>query len=316
MTRPRPNLFLIGAMKSGTSYLSELLRTHPAVFMCTPKEPSYFVDGEILHQQWPYMWKKGYWRSENRYLRLFARAGKARIIGEASTVYTKLPTYTGVPERILNFNPHARFIYIMRDPIERTISHYWHEVKLSRERRSMLTAIQSNPDYTEVSHYARQLSEYLFKVERHSVYVLTLEELVAAPAEKMSLIFAWLGVDFSFRLPKIGPKNVTPEVVEHIRGFGLLARLRQTSWYGKVEPHIPRPIRTLGSRLAARKVRPEEFDTSAVIEYLRPLQLRQTEELCLLLKRGFPEWTTLYAGHGLDQAPELKLPPERLQRNS
>ena len=44
MKSPRPNLFLIGSMKSGTSYLSELLGAHPAVFMSSEKEPTYFVD--------------------------------------------------------------------------------------------------------------------------------------------------------------------------------------------------------------------------------------------------------------------------------
>jgi hypothetical protein len=38
-----PNLFLIGAMKSGTTTLHELLAQHPEIAMCDPKEPCYFV---------------------------------------------------------------------------------------------------------------------------------------------------------------------------------------------------------------------------------------------------------------------------------
>jgi len=293
-TGRRPNLFVIGAMKSGTSYLSELLRAHPAVFMSAPKEPSYFVDHEVLRKEWPYMWKQGYWRDERAYLSLFARAGKAIIVGEASTAYTKSPMYTRVPERILNFNPQSRFIYIMRDPVERTISHYWHAVRTSHERRSMLAAIESDAQYTDVSHYFRQLSEFFQSIAPESVYTLTLEELLADPAEQMRRIYAWLGVDPSFRLPDIGAKNVTPDMVEHIRGLGYLNRLRRSLWYNKVEPHIPPAMRKLGSWLAVRRVSPTEIDTSEVKSYLRPLQLRQTQELSLLLKRTFPEWTTLY----------------------
>jgi Sulfotransferase family len=60
------------------------------------------------------------WRSEERYLSLFAAAGHAAVIGEEAPP-TKLPMYTHVAERILDFNPQARFIYIKRDPVERTI---------------------------------------------------------------------------------------------------------------------------------------------------------------------------------------------------
>ena len=299
MNSPRPNLFLIGSMKSGTSYLSELLGAHPAIFMSAEKEPTYFVDPKVLRQGWPRMWAQGYWKSEERYLNLFAAAGHAAVIGEGSTCYSKLPMYTHVPERILHFNPQARFIYIMRDPVERTISHYWHTIGSSKERRPMLSAIQSNPEYTDVSYYARQLSEYLQHVGRERIFVLTLEELLANPAEQMSRMYAWLGVDLSFRLPDIPPRHVTPPVVEQARGgFGFLNRFRQTSSYGKVALYIPRAARKLGSRLAARRVRRAEVSTLEVKAYLRPLQLRQTEELASLLSRAFPEWKTLYAESG------------------
>jgi hypothetical protein len=303
MKSPRPNLFLIGSMKSGTSYLSELLGAHPAIFMSSEKEPTYFVDPKVLRQGWPRMWAQGYWRSEDRYLNLFAAAGHAAVIGEGSTCYSKLPMYTHVPERILEFNPQARFIYIMRDPVERTISHYWHTVGSSKERRPMLSAIQSNPEYTDVSYYVRQLSEYLQHVERGRIFVLTFEELLVNPAEQMSRMYAWLGVDPSFRLPDIPARHVTPEVVEQGRGgLGFLDRLRRSSSYGKVALHIPRAVRKFASRFAVRRVRRAEISTLEVRTYLRPLQLRQTEELASVLRRGFPEWKTLYAKPGQDES--------------
>jgi len=302
MTSPRPNLFLIGAMKSGTSYLSELLAAHPAIFITPEREPTYFVDPKILRQGWPRMWAKGYWRSEERYLSLFAAAGNAAVIGEGSTCYSKLPMYTQVVERILDFNPQARFIYIMRDPVERTISHYWHYIGASKERRPMLPAIQSNPEYTDVIYYARQLSEYLRFVERQRIFVLTLEELRANPAEQMSRMYAWLGVDPSFRLPDIPARHVTPAVIEKPRGgLGFLDRLRHTPSYGKVALYLPRAARKLGSRLAVRRVRRAEVSALEARAYLRPLQLRQTEELARLLSRTFPEWKTLYAEPGQDE---------------
>src|SRR5947209_2003031 len=87
--RPRrPGLFVIGAMKSGTTYLNKLLGAHPEIFMCAPEEPSYFVQPRQLRTLWPEAWDQGFWRSEENYLQLFQASGDALHLGEASTNYT------------------------------------------------------------------------------------------------------------------------------------------------------------------------------------------------------------------------------------
>src|SRR5260370_32298000 len=116
---PKPNFFIIGAMKAGTSSLHSYLGNHPAVFMCTPKEPAFFQNHRPEDPSRPYK------HDLNAYLALFADAGDRPIVGESTTDYTKLPKWPGVTEWILAFNPDARFLYIMRDPIHRTLSHYW-----------------------------------------------------------------------------------------------------------------------------------------------------------------------------------------------
>jgi len=106
----RPNLFLIVSIKSGSTYLSALLAMHPAVFVTPVKEPCYLVDQRDLRRAWPHMWRQGYWRSVEHYLALFAAAGEATVIAEASNFYSQVPAFGGVPERILSFSPDARFV--------------------------------------------------------------------------------------------------------------------------------------------------------------------------------------------------------------
>ena len=136
-SEPHPNLFIIGAMKSGTSLIHSYLNAHPSFFMCEPKESCYFVHPAQL--DCPNIKKLELWKSEEHYLELFQSANTVEIIGEASTLYAKLPRITGVPERIAQFNPDARSIYVMRDPIERAISHYWHDGRGGNEHFLSIT---------------------------------------------------------------------------------------------------------------------------------------------------------------------------------
>jgi hypothetical protein len=295
MSDPRPNLFVIGSMKSGTTWLSALLAAHPAVFMSSPREPCYFVEPRALRRIWPHMWARGYWRSADRYLQLFTGAGEARVIAEASNAYSQAPLLAGVPERILSFSPQARFVYIMRDPVERTISHYWHHVRWAGEHRPLLTALRTDPYYTDTSHYARQLSAYLQHVPPGRVHTLTLEALTADPAGEMSRLYAWLGIDAAFRpMERAADTNVRPDTFERVRGRGLLDRIRRTPAYWKIAPRVPRPLRALGRRLALRTTSTAEAPLAEARSFLRARQLRETEELGAILSRGFPEWKTLH----------------------
>jgi hypothetical protein len=101
-----PNFFIIGAPKSGTTALSEYLREHPNIFMTTPKEPFYF-DFDVKRAR----------MSQKTYLELFSTADPNvhSAVGEASTGY--LFSKVAVSE-ILKFNPAAKFIVVLRNPVD------------------------------------------------------------------------------------------------------------------------------------------------------------------------------------------------------
>jgi hypothetical protein len=291
----RPNLFIIGAMKAGTTFLWRLLGSHPSIFMSRAKEPSYFVDPTQLRELQPWLWEQGYWRDEEVYLSLFQSAGDASVIGEASVYYTHLPLASGVAERLRQFNPDARLIYLMRDPVARTISHYWHRVRHNGEHRPIFDAIKSDPQYRDVSYYKMQILPYLEQFERDQLKLLTFEELTSNPDETVRAIFRWLNVDSSVELPLARPENVTPEIVDQLPTWWKpVSRFKmRNSYIYTLVNYFPESIRRIPRRIIRRHVNRLRVDVDRVVEFLRPLQQRQTNELAQLVGRDFPEWRML-----------------------
>jgi len=292
---PRPNLFLIGAMKSATGTLHRHLKQHPDIFMCEPKEPCYFVERSQLN--WPFIEALGLWRGESYYLQLFEGAGDAPVIGESSTMYTKLPQITGVPERIAAFDADARFIYIMRDPVERAVSHYWHTVRWDDERRTPEEALLGDPMYLDVSDYAMQLRPYLELFDRDQIMVLTTEELSGDTAATVQRLFEWLGVDPEATAGADGVRaNKTPEerIVRRKAWMVPIERLRWSKAYRAVRPLVPKSIRTSARGVGQESIEKVEIDDAVYAELRRRLEPR-VAELEELLGRSFrDEWRTLY----------------------
>jgi hypothetical protein len=305
-------------MKSGTSYLHKLLNAHPDIYMCEPHEPSYFVDARQLEWIYTEMWERGLWRSEERYLDLFRPAGDASILGEASTSYSKLPLVPGVSERIAAFNPEARFIYLLRDPVERAISQYWHMVRHHAENRPIAEAVRSDPQFVAFSHYEMQLRPFLKQFGRDRVRVLIHERLVADPMGVMSGVYQWLGVDAT-AMDLRGfsePANVTPGTV-HMAGYGGVARrLRQAPALKRAIARLPPTVHGALHRVTTREVSRQAVDLTAAVAFLRASQQQQTDDLARLLGCSFPEWTTL-CGASCPTPPlnPPPAPPERLLKN-
>jgi hypothetical protein len=283
----KPNLFVIGAMKCGTTSLHCHLDSHPAIFMSRIKEPGYFV----RELNWT--------RGESWYRGLFAGAGEAAFVGESSTHYTKLPTHQGVAGRIAGFSPEARFIYIMRDPVDRCVSHYWHQVRSKSrqggERRDMPEAFRGDGRYLAYSNYAMQLRPYFDRFGRDRVLTLTLEELSADGAGVMRRIYRWLGISPDVNPPSCAtPLHATPDSI--YRPVRWLARFQHSAAWGAVRPAFPAFLRRLGARVArGRPVDRAWAGTGPAVEFIRPICREYVAELTELLGRPFPEWTTTCA---------------------
>lgn len=280
----RPNLFIIGAMKSGTTSLHEYLATHPQIAMSELKEPGYFVE------------ELGLPKGEDWYLSLWQRREPHRYFGESSTHYAKLPVYRGVPERLFRFNPQARLIYIMRDPFERLVSHYWHAVRdlhHGGELRPLLKAVREDPAYLAFSDYAMQLEPYFERFGGDAVVTLTFEALVEDPQREADRIYRWLGLAPHPIGEQSGKAhNRKPENVTAVAGTGMLNRIQYSSAWDRISPHVPAWMKNWAKRQAYRAVdeRQVQRDIPRLRETISDLQRRQIERLSRLLGRDFPEW--------------------------
>lgn len=101
---------------------------------------------------------------------------------DASVSYTAAPVHlgldaagdcingrrAGVPGRIHSVSPNARFIYLLRDPVDRVWSSYWHDVRYANLRASLKIALEQEPCYIDASDYLAQISLYqrTFPVDR------------------------------------------------------------------------------------------------------------------------------------------------------
>ncbi|MEL7023457.1 MAG: sulfotransferase [Pseudomonadota bacterium] len=182
-TRPNDFALIIGAMKSGTTSLFEVLRQHPQICGANVKEPDYFLKDQSDPESYLNLWR---WQGERH-----------KIAMEASVAYAKMPYFQGVPERIKNSNlGRFKFVYVLRDPLKRIESQVRHGI-FAGWSRSLDEGIPD--DALQYSRYATQLDAYLEHFDRNDFFLVTLEEFKQRPNAVLAQICEFLNVDADFQ---------------------------------------------------------------------------------------------------------------------
>lgn len=184
MSNLLPTFIIIGAMKAGTTSLHRYLAQHPDVSMASPKEPDFFDDVNRKGQDLEW------------YMSLFDPEATAR--GEASTGYTKRDQFYGVPQRIKATVPAVKMIYLVRDPIDRFVSHWIHQYAEGREPRHIDDILSSRLHvvgaYLQVSKYAHQLDLYYEHFPREQILIIDSDDLLNRREETLADVFEFIGV--------------------------------------------------------------------------------------------------------------------------
>jgi hypothetical protein len=243
-----PTFFVIGAPKCGTTSLHFYLDQHPEIAMSSEKEPFVFVDPD--------------WRSRlARYGSLFT--SWARVRGESSTVYSQHPHYPGVPERIAEVAPEARFVYVVGEPIERALAHYRQHVVDGKEKRPPTEALADFEDeastYVCASRYATQLKRYLARFAPERILVLEQSDLLECRARTMARVFEFLEVDPEFSSAALQRRLNRAEDLRTATAVGRRLRGSRTAAVARRLP-LPRAVRDPLRRLLSRPVGAEGLD--------------------------------------------------------
>ncbi len=250
-----PEVFLIGAQKAGTTSLAAWMAAHRDIAVSTPKETDFFTG------RWAQGWE---W-----YANCFKNA-RGTVLVDASTSYSMAPLpgtlppraleaslLKDVPKRIFAARPDARFIYVLRDPIDRAYSAYWHGRRGGYESRPLREAATASSLYIRGSSYSYQIRHYLefFPIERF--LFLDFRQLRTDPEAVLRQCWDFIGVE------PIEPSaaDARNEGFQFNRAGQLITSLiggnRPDSFLNRqVTRRLPRPVRGVLRRILTTSIPP------------------------------------------------------------
>lgn len=223
-----PSFLIIGAMKSGTSSLHKYLAQHPEVFLPRTKELHFFDDQYHLGLGW--------------YASKFSEAGTNLKLGEATPNYMHDPIAI---ERIADVIPDVQLLVILRNPVDRAYSHYWHNRVRGRESLSFSDAINAEQDrlrrsshhrrhfsYVDRGRYNEQLMRIRNRLPRSQIFISLFDDLLNDPPSLFSELCNFLEVDKEFVPFQLGEPVNRFVGVRSLRAAQLSKRLPQS--FGRV----------------------------------------------------------------------------------
>lgn len=195
MKENKPNLFIVGAPKAGTSSLYSYLSKHPDIFVPEVKETHHFSCPEVKDTYY----KVSFVESADEYLNLYKNAINQKWLGDFSPSCLFSPH---AAQRIFDFNPDSRIIIVLRDPADRAVSHYLMDRRLGIQTKTLPESIKEKEsnrlfikEYMEMGKYYPQIKRYLDCFSREQVYLARYDELVTDPAAFISNILEFLGLE-------------------------------------------------------------------------------------------------------------------------
>jgi len=243
-----PNSFIIGAAKSGTTSLFEIIAEHPAVFASKKKELNFFSNDER------------YEKGVDWYQTHFSESAAFPVRLEASPAYLAWSEKTAPRIKELYGERPIKIIAIFRNPVTRAYSNYWHRVRMGHEKLSFDEAIDredqrlkdnweklyrtGNPLYGYIrgGRYASRLKPFLDLFPRKDFFFLLQDDLQNDFETSIKKLFGFLGIN-----PQVSAQPVVRNDSTIPRNKGLhdvYGKFKQTStWQNRMRNFIPKAVR-------------------------------------------------------------------------
>ena len=199
----KPNLFIVGAAKSGTTSLHNYLNQHPDIFMCNPKEPHFLINKEIGLERIPVGITE-----KSEYEDLFIEGGDKKYRGESSVMYLMYPEIV-IPKITNNYLENTKIIIMLRNPVERAYSGFHHVKrynikeniqdfteawKLSEERYFNQKDMTPASRYQELGLYYNQVQSYLNEF-KDNLHIIIYDDYKSDFKSEMNKVFDFLEVE-------------------------------------------------------------------------------------------------------------------------
>jgi hypothetical protein len=269
-----PNFLILGAQKSGTSSLARWLKRHPDVFIPPQKELHFFTK---------------HVRDDDAYRAAFASV-RQHAVGEATPDYLYDPNVPGAIQRLLGED--VRLVVVVRNPIDRAYSHYWHARRLGIVTGSFEAALADEDrvlgragasgwwSFVDRGRYVRQLERYERRFRRGQLHVELFDDLVSDSRAATERVWRFLDVDPAAAPPgmKFLPSNRASQTVLPPRLARQVMRLPVGS-----------PARRWVTRRTTRSFTPPPM-RHGTREQLRERLAPEIEALERWLGRDLPQW--------------------------
>ncbi len=236
----RVNFLLIGPGKSGTTAFHALLRRHPQVTMAQVKETCYFNDH--------------HWRGVGWYHSLFEDRGLPAV-GEVSNTYIFSPE---AAVRAAEYNAGMRAVACLRNPIERTCSHWLHSRRNGQVRGTFEDFLRARPYLVEHGMYARHLDPWIAALGRQNVKVMLFDHFAADPLSAYNDLLRFLGLQEVTSIELSDRDRLSagaPRSVIAARAVKAVARVLRNAGHPAL---IQRVKDSALPRLLYRRLRPED----------------------------------------------------------
>jgi len=223
-----PSFLIVGAAKSGTGSLSYILNQSSSIFRSEQKELMFFDKEDFKNSinfilEYPTKYKKFDW-GENKnelikeYEKNFEDARKDQLLFEATPSYMASEK---APKRISKTIENVQLIFIMRDPVDRAYSQYWHHVRAGRAIYGFRNQIKyESPYILEMGRYKSQIERYLRYFSKDQMKFIIFENFIKNTQKQVNSVLDFLEVDDELNLNEIkshkNPSRVPRFIKPHL----------------------------------------------------------------------------------------------------